>query len=62
MECKDLAIYKKTLERTSTGRRLFTETYECKALWWAELTLDGEGKDDDDDHDWLTDEDGEFIF
>ena len=58
MACKDLMTWTRTLEITSTNRQPSKiTTYECKALWWAELTLDGEGKDDyqqeDDDDDYI---------
>lgn len=57
MACKDLMTWTRTLEITSTGRKTTITTYECKALWWAELTLDGEGEDDyrqeDDDDDYI---------
>lgn len=57
MACKDLMTWTRTLTITSTGRRTTVTTYECKALWWAELTLDGEGKNDyqqeDDDDDYI---------
>ena len=57
MACKDLMTWTRTLEITSTGRKTTITTYECKALWWAELSLDGEGKDDyqqqDDDDDYI---------
>lgn len=53
MACKDLMIWTHTLEITSMGEKTTITTYECKALWWAELTLEGEGehrKDDDEDY------------
>lgn len=59
MACKDLMTYTETLVRTSTGRRFSMTIYECKALWWAELTLDGEERDDDHEQEG---EDDDYIF
>lgn len=56
MACKNLMTWTRTLEVMSSGRKTTITTYECKALWWAELTLEGEGKydyhqeEDDDDY------------
>lgn len=57
MTCKDLKTWTRVLEITSSCRKTTITTYECMALWWAELTLDGEGKDnyrqEDDDDDYI---------
>lgn len=57
MACKDLMTWTRTLEVTSSGRKTTITTHECKALWWAELVLEGEDKDDcqqeEDDDDYI---------